>query len=265
MRSEKPVAIISGASGGIGLATANLFADKGYAVYGMNRKVCESDKICYLVADITHPQSVKEAIAGIWQKEQRIDVLINNAGVGIAGAIEFTRLEDAKKQMDVNFFGTLNCIQAVLPYMRSQKGGCILNVSSVAGVLSIPFQSFYSVSKASINAMTLALANEVRPCGIRVSALMPGDIKTGFTTAREKCMEGLAEYPAMERSIATMEHDEQNGMAPATIARFLYGIACKKNPKPLYTAGFQYRVFVLLNKLLPVRLVNRLVGMIYAN
>ena len=112
--------------------------------------------------------------------------------------------------------------------------------------------------------MTMALANEVRPYGIRVAALMPGDVKTNFTAAREKNMDGLVEYPAMQRSIATMEHDEQNGMDPDYIAKLLYNMVRRKNLKPLYTAGMQYRIFVLLGKLLPVRLVNRLVGLIYA-
>lgn len=265
MRSERPIAVISGASGGIGLSTAKLFVEKGYRVYGLNRKSHECGSICYIAADITHPKTVEAALETIWQQEGRIDVLINNAGFGISGAIEFTRHEDAKKQMDVNFFGTFHCIQAVLPYMRKQKGGHIINVSSVAGMLPIPFQGFYSVSKASINCMTMALANEVRPYGIKVSALMPGDIKTNFTAAREKNMDGLEEYPAMEHSIATMEQDEQNGMRPEFIAKKLFGIACMKNPKPLYTAGIQYKIFAFLNKILPVRLVNRVIGWLYAN
>lgn len=264
MRSEKPVVVISGASGGIGLAAANLFYEKGYTVYGLNRTTCDSDKIHYIVTDVTLPQSVENALTEIWTKEQRIDVLVNNAGFGIAGSIEFTRLEEAKKQLDVNFFGTFNCIKAVLPYMRAQKNGCILNVSSVAAVLSIPFQGFYSVSKASVNSLTLALANEVRSCGIRVSALMPGDVRTGFTAVREKNMDGSQIYPAMEHSIATMEHDEQNGMKPEYIAKLIYKIVCKKRPKPLYTSGIQYQLFVVIAKILPVRLVNGLVGLIYA-
>jgi short-subunit dehydrogenase len=264
MRSEKPVVIISGASGGIGLAAANLFYEKGYTVYGLNRTVRDSDTIHYISTDVSWPQSVESAVASIWAREQRIDVLVNNAGFGISGSIEFTRLEDAKKQLDVNFFGTFHCIKAVLPYMRGQKSGCILNVSSVAAVLSIPFQGFYSVSKAAINSLTLALANEVRACGIRVSALMPGDVKTGFTAVREKSMDGSDIYPAMARSIATMEHDEQNGMKPEYIAGLLFKIAGKKRPKPLYTSGFQYQLFVVIAKILPARLVNWLVGLLYA-
>ena len=131
-------------------------------------------------------------------------------------------------------------------------------------MLPIPFQSFYSAAKASINALCAALANEVRPYGIRVAALMPGDIKTGFTAAREKSFAGVDAYPALPRSVATMEHDEENGMEPAFIARALYRLSQKRSLKPQYTAGLQYQFFVMLRKLLPYRFINRLVCLLYA-
>ena len=160
------VAIITGASGGIGLATAALFAEKGYAVYGLSRKPYDSGPITHIPTDVTDASSVRAAVSTVIAGEGRIDVLVCNAGFGISGAIEFTEPSDAKRQFDVNFFGALHCIQAVLPQMRAQHSGCILCVSSVAAVLSIPFQSFYSAAKASINALCAALANEVRPYGI---------------------------------------------------------------------------------------------------
>ena len=148
--------------------------------------------------------------------------------------------------------------------MRAQHSGCILCVSSVAAVLSIPFQSFYSAAKASINALCAALANEVRPYGIRVAALMPGDIKTGFTAAREKSFAGEDVYPALPRSVAAMEHDEATGMEPAYIAHKLFRLSQKRALKPNYTAGLQYQIFVMLRKFLPYRFINWLVGMLYA-
>ena len=134
----------------------------------------------------------------------------------------------------------------------------------MAAVLSIPFQSFYSAAKAALNALVLALANEVRPHNIQVAALMPGDIRTGFTAAREKTLEGAQAYPALIPSVARMEQDEANGMDPGVIARRLYQLSRKGRLKPLYSAGLQYQLFVLLQKLLPCRLINWLVGRLYA-
>ncbi|PWM61076.1 MAG: short-chain dehydrogenase [Clostridia bacterium] len=258
------VAIITGASGGIGLATAALFAEKGYAVYGLSRKPYDSGPVIHIPTDVTDASSVRAAVSTVIAGEGRIDVLVCNAGFGISGAIEFTEPSDAKRQFDVNFFGALHCIQAVLPQMRAQHSGCILCVSSVAAVLSIPFQSFYSAAKASINALCAALANEVRPYGIRVAALMPGDIKTGFTAAREKSFAGKDVYPALPRSVATMEHDEATGMEPVYIAHKLFRLSQKRALKPNYTAGLQYQFFVMLRKFLPYRFINWLVGMLYA-
>ncbi len=258
------IAIVTGASSGIGLATAKLFNERGYAVYGLSRKPYESGPIHHIPTDVTDPKSVQAAVAEVLAKEGRIDVLICNAGFGISGAVEFTLPADAKRQFDVNFFGALSCIQAVLPQMRAQRDGCILCVSSVAAVLAIPFQSFYSAAKAAINALCAALANEVRPYGIRVAALMPGDIKTGFTAAREKSFVGADVYPALPRSVATMERDEQGGMEPSYIAHRLFSLAQKRALKPQYTAGLQYQFFVMLRKLLPYRFINRLVCLLYA-
>ena len=258
------IAIVTGASSGIGLATAMLFSERGYAVYGLSRKPYESGSIHHIPTDVTDPKSVQAAVAEVLAKEGRIDVLICNAGFGISGAVEFTLPADAKRQFDVNFFGALSCIQAVLPQMRVQRDGCILCVSSVAAVLAIPFQSFYSAAKAAINALCAALANEVRPYGIRVAALMPGDIKTGFTAAREKSFAGADVYPALPRSVATMERDEQGGMEPSYIAHRLFSLAQKRALKPQYTAGLQYQFFVMLRKLLPYRFINRLVCLLYA-
>ncbi len=197
--------------------------------------------------------------------EDHIDVLINNAGFGISGAVEFTEAEDAKRQMEVNFFGMVNVCRAVLPLMREAGGGRIVNLSSVAGVIPIPFQTYYSASKAAINAYTMALANEVRPFGIRVCAVLPGDIRTGFTAARQKSRAGDDIYGGrIGRSVAGMEHDERNGMRPETAGAYIASVATRRAVKPLRAIGAQYKLFCVLAKLLPVRVLNWLVGLIYA-
>lgn len=258
------VVIITGASGGIGLAAATLFSEKGWQVYGISRKPYESGPVHHIRADVTDAAALKAAADTVIAREGRIDVLIANAGFGISGAAEFTSPEDAKKQFDVNFFGAVNSAQAVIPHMRRQGCGHILFVSSVAAVIPIPFQSFYSAAKAALNAFSAALANELRPFRICVGTVMPGDIKTGFTAAREKDPKGEAVYAALARSVSTMEHDEQHGMDPACIARALYRMAQRAPLKPQRTVGIQYKVFTLLAKFLPAGFTNRLVGQIYA-
>ncbi len=259
------VAIITGGSGGIGLACCEKFLAKGYKVYEFSRKeISHTNGIVHIKADVTDERSVEEAVKAVFEKENRIDVLVNNAGFGIAGSIEDTALIDAKKQFDVNFFGAFVCAKQVLPYMRGQGFGRIINISSMAAPLAIPFQGFYSASKAAVNSLTLSLANEVKRFGITVCAVMPGDVKTGFTAAREKTSAASAYTDVLQRSLAVMEHDELNGMPPEAIADAVFKAATAKRVKPLSTKGAQYHLFAGLAKLLPTSLVNRIVGQIYA-
>ena len=261
-KQQAPVAVVTGASGGIGRATAALLAQKGYKVYGLSRRPGPA-QILHISTDVREPAAVAAAFRQILEEAGRIDLLILNAGFGISGPLEFTGAEAAQRQFQVNFFGALSCAQAALPQMRAQGGGCILFVSSVAAVLPIPFQGLYSASKAALNALAGALANEVRPFSIRVAALMPGDIHTGFTAAREKEKEGSGVYRALEGSLARMERDEAGGMDPAAVAAALYRLARKRRLRPLYTLGLQYRFFTLLQRLLPGRLVSWLLYRLY--
>ena len=255
--------VITGGSSGIGLATAMLFSDKGWRVFELSRHGESHDGITHLDCDVVQPESVRQAVAEVLRQVDSIDVLISNAGYGISGAVEFTAPEDAKRQMDVNFFGAVHAVLAVLPAMRAQRGGRILFTSSVAAVLPVPYQAFYSASKAAINAMALALANEVRAFGIRVGYLMPGDVATGFTAARDKSDKGATVYQNETKAIAAMERDEQNGMRPEQMAAMFYKMATRPNPSPYYVGGLTYKVFCLLNRLLPTRFVNWVEGIMY--
>ena len=261
--SEK-VCIITGGTSGIGLATASAMRQKGYTVYELSRREKGVEGFCHIPTDVTDEAAVQRAMEQVLQREDHIDVLINNAGFGISGAVEFTDTADAIRQLDVNFFGTVNIVKAVTPYMRRQQHGRIILVGSMAAVFPIPFQAFYSASKAAVSAFAHALRNELRPFGIIVSCLLPGDVKTSFTDRRDKNLAASDIYPAMQRAVAVMEHDEQNGMQPERIARKLLQLARRRRP-PLYTtAGLQYHLFAFLNKLLPASLVCRLVGKIYS-
>ena len=258
-------AIVTGGSSGIGMATALKLAADGYTVYEFSRRERSQAPLIHVSADVTDEQAVAKAIAEIYKKEQNLDILVNCAGFGISGAIEFTKLEDAKRQLDVNFFGTVNCTKAVLPYMRQQKRGRIVCISSVAGPIPIPFQAYYSVSKAAINSYVMTLINEIRPFGISACAIQPGDISSGFTDARTKSIAGDLEYNGrISRSVAVMEKDERGGMKPETAGAYIAKIAQKKKVKPLYAIGFTYKAFCVIMKILPSRLSNYIIGMIYA-
>ena len=184
--TEARVALVTGASSGIGLAAANALLDAGYTVYGLSRHPFPGARHTHLVADVTDEAQVRAAVDAVLAREGRIDLLVNNAGFGISGAVEFTDYAAARRQFDVNLFGTLHCIRAVAPHMRARHGGTILNGGSVAGAIPIPFQAFYSAAKAAVASVTMALQNELRPFSVNVCALLPGDVRTGFTAAREK-------------------------------------------------------------------------------
>ncbi len=258
------VVVITGGSSGIGKAAATLFADKGDKVYELSRSGRGGDGITHITADVTKRQEVALAFNKIGDIEGRIDLLINNAGMGVSGALEFTPEDEAKHIFDVNFFGTLFCCQCALPYLRKSDDRRIINISSVAAPLPIPFQGLYSASKAGINSLTMALANELKAQKIRVSAIMPGDVNTGFTAARHKREEGQEIYgTAISKAVGGMEKDEQEGMSAECVAKCIYSVANKRRPKPLYTAGLSYKYFVVLAKILPTSLSNYIVGRLY--
>lgn len=275
----KKTLILTGGSSGIGKAAALLFASNGYHVYELSRHGESSENITHIDCDVTKPEDCQNAVAQVLKESDRIDVLMSNAGMGISGAIEFTDINEAKRQIDVNFFGAVNITQAVLPHMRRQgmenakamgkpegtgvNGGRIIFVSSVMAAFSLPFQAFYGASKSALNSFALALKNEMLPFGVSVCILMPGDVKTGFTAARAKSIEGSDIYPRMLKAVSQMEHDEQNGILPETMAKKLLQMAEAKNPCLLSTVGLMYHAFLLLGKVLPATLVYKIVSKMY--
>ena len=260
------VCIITGGTSGIGLATARAMHDAGYRVYELSRREAGTDCAVHIQADVTKEDTLRAAVDFVLAQENHIDVVINNAGFGISGAIEFTPPQEARRQFDVNFFGMVNMNHAVLPVMRQQGGGRIVNMSSVAAPIAIPFQAYYSASKAAVRTYSLALASEVRPFGIEVCVIMPGDISTGFTAARRKSCDGDDVYNGrIARSVAVMEHDERTGMSAQFAGQFVARRATQKHPKLICTMGRKYALFVFLMRILPTRTATRIVGRIYAS
>lgn len=262
---SKKVAIVTGGTSGIGRATALPLQERGYTVYELSRRAEGMPDIRHIVADITKEETLQAAVEQVLAVEGRLDLVVNNAGFGISGAIEFTDTQEAQRLFDTLFFGMVRMNRCVIPLMRQQGHGRIVNISSVAAPVPIPFQAYYSAGKAAINAYTMALANELRPFGVTVCAVMPGDIKTGFTAARHKIIDGDDIYQGrIGRSVQRMEHDEQTGMDPAKVGRYIAAVASREGSHhPLYATRIDYKFFVFLTKVLPARFLNWLIYQLY--
>lgn len=261
----KKIAIVTGASGGIGREAAAILRDNGCTVYDFSRSEKPQDGVTHVTCDVTDEASVRAAVDAVIRDAGRIDILVCCAGMGISGAVEFTDPADSYRQMNVNLFGTDRVVRAVLPQMRRQNGGRLVMTSSVAGVTPIPFQTWYSASKAAINSYAMALMNEVRPYGIGVAVVMPGDIKTGFTAARKKSAVGDEEYGGrIARSVSRMEKDEQNGLPASYAGKIIAKAALRKRAKPLTSTGFVYSFLCTLVKIMPTRFAQWVLYRMYA-
>ncbi len=259
------VAVITGASSGIGRYTATALLKRGCKIYDLSRRDIPMDNVKHIKTDVTNEENVISSIQQIIENEGKIDIVINCAGYGISGAVEFTNLKDAKSQFDVNFFGMVNVNKAVIPYMRKAGGGRIVNISSVAAVTHIPFQTYYSATKAAIESYTCALDNELKPFNISVTAIQPGDICTEFTSARQKSFDGDDVYNGrISKSVAGMEKDEQKGMSPQVAGDYIAKIALKNKVKPIYAIGFSYKCVCVMCKVFPCSVRNKIIGMLYA-
>ena len=263
--NNRQVVVVTGASSGIGKAIATYFAEKKFVVYGLSRRTFDGQNIISLSCDVTNKEQSKKTISYIYEKEGRIDLLVNNAGFGISGSVENQQMEDIKKMFDVNFFGVVNMAQQVLPYMRRQGFGKIISTGSVAGNIPIPFQSFYSATKASVDIWAKALRLEVEPFGVQVGTVLVGDTKTGFTSQRHKEPKDFeTDYKnIVSRSVAKMEHDEQNGKSPITVAKVVYKMFSRKKTPATKVVGMSYKTLLFLQKILPQKFMLWVVKKLY--
>jgi len=261
------VILITGISSGFGLETARLLSQEGHTVYGTVRRQVEPlPQVHYLRVDVRDPQAVTEAVSQVVAQEGRIDVLVNNAGMGIGGPVEFATEEEIREQMDANFMGLVHFVTAVLPYMRKQGSGKIIALSSIGGLMGLPFQGFYSASKFAIEGYCEALRLETRNFGITVTVVRPGDFSTGFTGSRKKTAnaEALQVYKTYAESMGKVEHDETGGLKPQVLASKISKIIRKKRPRYGYVvASFEQRLSVLLKRILPARWFAKILGSYY--
>ena len=266
--TEPKVVLITGASSGIGKACAEHLASLGHKVYGTSRKSGNGSASVKMIAmDVTDDRSVAEGVAQVVKAEGRLDALVNNAGYGIAGAVEDTSIQEAQHQFDTNFFGMFRVTKAVLPGMRERRSGHIINMGSIGGLISIPFQSFYCATKFAIEGFTEALRMEVGQFGIRVALIEPGDHRTNFTQARIRTRESQtsdAYRESFNRALGVMEHDEQNGPSPAGIARRIAAILGSTSPALRHPVGmFLQRFAVTLKSALPAGVFESIIRSTY--
>lgn len=220
-----------------------------------------------IALDVTDDLSVVNAIDAVIAAAGRIDVLINNAGVAICGAVEDTGLDEVRQQMETNFFGAVRTIRAVMPHMRVQGEGRIINVSSLAGLIGLPFQAYYSASKYALEALNEALRLELLGSGIDSTNINPGDFKTGFSAARVFARQALAGCNATQlaATVGRYERDESNGANPALVAELVARLVVQRRVSVRYSVGhFDQRMMALLKRVMPAWVFERLMKGAYA-
>lgn len=251
------IVLITGISSGFGKAMAQRLAADGHRVYGTYRKVEEFlPGINYIKADVTSDEEAEAAVRQVLDAEGRIDVFINNAGMGIGGPLEFSTLEQARRQMDTNWMGMVRFLHFIVPAMRRQGSGKILCFSSIGGLMGLPFQGLYSASKFAIEGYCEALRLEVRGFGIDVILIEPGDFATAFTAKRDSVAdkEAFEVYSSYRESLASIEKDEQGGLKPEYLAEKVARIIMRKRPAYSYViSNLEQRFSVTLKKILPQR------------
>jgi short-subunit dehydrogenase len=254
------VILITGVSSGFGKATARMLAEAGHIVYGTMRKAEAADsKVQIIKMDLTDFESIKAAVNHVVTKEGKIDVLINNAGMHTGGPLETSPWEHASLQVNTNFMGLARMTREVLPVMRKQGGGLIINFSSIGGLMGLPFQGFYSAGKFAIEGFSEALRMEVKQFNIKVVLINPGDFHTSNSANRRNFLSpekpGDDWYEQFEKTLAIIEKDESNGWNPEVLAKKICKIVEKKNPAHRYIiASFEQKLAVVLKYVLPSKL-----------
>lgn len=252
------VVLITGASAGIGRACADRLHSAGWTVVGASRRGTSSGPWDGLVMDVDDEASVRVGVADVLARHGRIDAVVASAGWGVAGAVEHTSIDEAKAQVETNLWGATRVVQGVLPAMRAQGGGRIVLISSIGGIVAIPFQAFYSASKFALEGLGEALAYEVAPFGIAVTLVEPGNVRTDFTANRKMAVASTDDpvyQSALDTAVGVMERDEANGVAPDDVAIVVQRVLDTRRPPRRASVGKAgERVGILAKRLLPHRI-----------
>jgi short-subunit dehydrogenase len=261
------VVLITGASSGIGRVTAEFLSGKGYKVYGTCRSPKPANQPFSLIRlDLNKLETIENAVKSVVEKEGRIDVLINNAGTGITGSMEDTPTIEIRKAFETNFFGTIDVIKAVLPQMRKQGSGLIINLTSIAGYMGLPFRGVYSSSKSALERVTESIRMEVKNFGIVITNIAPGDFNTNIAANRyhTPVFEDSAYKEVYQKNLDLMNAHVNDGGDPIKIAKKIYKVINKKNPKIHYKVGsFLEEISIVLKQVLPNKLYEYLIMKYY--
>jgi short-subunit dehydrogenase len=251
-----------------------MLVKSGYKVYGASRSGGKTYKnensggeFIPVVMDVNNEENIASVVERIIAENSRLDAVVCNAGNGIAGSAEDTSIEEARYQFETNFFGALKTIKACVPLFRAQGFGKIISVSSVAGVVPIPFQAFYSASKSAVIIFMQALSLELKPFNIQCCTILPGDTKTDFTAARKYTAASQSEQSAyfekMNSSVGKMEKDEQNGMPPEKIASAIVNQINRKKMSVSVVPRIDYKLICMLFRILPKKFALWVVSLLY--
>ncbi|HEX2210132.1 MAG TPA: SDR family oxidoreductase [Longimicrobium sp.] len=266
MQSTERVVLVTGASSGIGAACARHLRDRGFRVFGTSRNPeCTESGVEMVAMDVDSDASVAAGVAAVLRRGGRIDAVVNNAGWAHAGAVEDTPADEARAQMETNFFGTWRVCRAVLPAMRAAGRGHIVNVGSIGGRAGLPFQAAYSASKFAVAGFTEALSGEVRPFGIHAVLVEPGNYRTGITGKRRVCTGERSPYAAVFRKVLEIvERDENRGADPVEVARLVGRILETRSPRLRYMVGPAFERYAARSKdFMPGRMFERIVLKVY--
>ena len=254
MTSSLPVALVTGASSGVGRATAAALAARGHRVFGTSRNPSgdAAPGVPMLSLDVRDDTSVAACVAAVTARAGRIDLLVNNAGFEQAGALEELSLEEARAQFETNFFGVVRMVKEVLPIMRGQRSGRIINVSSLTGLAATPFMGIYSASKFALEGYSEALRHELRPLGIHVSMVEPSFLKTSMMQNRKVAARTIADYDRWrQRAYDAIRGYEEKGPPAEVVADAIAAVAASPRPRLRYLVGRQARLLGTLKRVLP--------------
>ena len=257
------VVLITGGSSGIGKSIGALLQNKGFKVYGTSRNPSKNTNNAFpiIALDVTKNETIVAAISEIIKAEGRIDILINNAGIGITGPLEETPDSEIKKAFDTNYFGPLNVIKAVLPFMRKQGGGLIINITSIAGYMGLPYRGIYSATKGALEITTEAFRMELRGSNIKMTNVAPGDFATNIAAGRYHApvLENSPYKKAYKNTLEIMNRHVDEGKDPVMMANAVYKIIQNENPRGHYRIGEPLQKFsVVLKRILPDKIYEKI-------